>query len=516
MRLPNLRLNSLRLLIILLLAIGIVCRCVNLEQKIYWGDETYTSLRISGYTERELREQIYTGEVINITDLEKFQRLSTQKSLTDTLNGLATEEPQLTPLYFIMVRYWVTWFGDSVAVIRSLLACLSLLAFPCIYWLSEELFASPLVSWIAMGLVAVSPMHLVYAQEARPYYLWILTILLSHAALLYSRRRSTIVGWGIYAVSVALGLYSQLLFVLVMAGQGLYLLLLEGWRGRKKLIGYVIACFLGLLAFLPWILVIFHNWSATKTVRGWTSQAVNLLTLGKAWLGDLSRLFFDLGSAEALTYIVLPIIFIIILVLYSLYFVCRYAPKQAWLLIICTIATTGLSLIISDLIKGGQLSTIARYLLPSYLSIQLAVAYTLGKKIISFVGRVWQQRFWQLLLSLLLTMGVLSCVVSTQSQQWWNKAPTYSYPQVAKIINQAPQPLLISNTGPGNILPLTYLLKPEVHLQLVSANQQVQVAQDFPNIFVYRPSKSMQKQLESEKYQLTPVHPRAKLWQIKK
>ena len=59
---------------IILLVIGIVFRFLNLDGKVYWGDETYTSLRIYGYTETEMIQDIFDGEVISVEDLQNYQQ----------------------------------------------------------------------------------------------------------------------------------------------------------------------------------------------------------------------------------------------------------------------------------------------------------------------------------------------------------------------------------------------------------------------------------------------------------
>jgi uncharacterized membrane protein len=174
----------LRFLIIVVLVLGIFFRFANLGKKVYWIDESYTSLRMSGYTESELIQQVADGQVRNIKDLQKYQRINSEKTVVDTVKGLALEEPQITPLYFVATRFWVQLFGDSVAVTRSMSAVFSLLALPCMYWLCLELFESSLTAWLAVSLLAVSPFQIVYAQEARPYSLFVLMILLSGAALL--------------------------------------------------------------------------------------------------------------------------------------------------------------------------------------------------------------------------------------------------------------------------------------------------------------------------------------------
>ena len=205
--------NWLRLLIIVLLLLSVFFRFVNLGRKFYWKDEAFTSSR-SAYTKTELVEQIFQGNNIGIRDIQTYQHLNSEKSVID-IKGLAVEEHILPPLYFVILRFWVQLFGDSVAVIRSLSVLISLLVFPCLYWLCLELFQSSLTGWVAIALIAVLPFHLLYAQEARPYILWILTILLSSATLLYAMRRKTGFSWTIYAVSLSLGLYSFLFTGLV-------------------------------------------------------------------------------------------------------------------------------------------------------------------------------------------------------------------------------------------------------------------------------------------------------------
>ncbi|MEO6862166.1 MAG: glycosyltransferase family 39 protein [Microcoleus sp.] len=98
----------------------------------------------------------------------KYQRSNTTKKFGDTVKSIAIEEPQLPPLYFLAIKYWAKFFGDSPFSTRSFSVWMSLLAFFGVYWLCRELFPPPEVAWIAVGLLAVSPLHVLYAQEARP------------------------------------------------------------------------------------------------------------------------------------------------------------------------------------------------------------------------------------------------------------------------------------------------------------------------------------------------------------
>jgi uncharacterized membrane protein len=117
-----------RFLIIVILVRGIFFRFANLEKKVYWRDEGYTSLRISGYTESEFIQELGDAQIKQIKSLQKYHRINAEKSVFDTVKKLALEESQLTPLYFVAARCWVQLFGDSIAVTRSLSAVFSVLA----------------------------------------------------------------------------------------------------------------------------------------------------------------------------------------------------------------------------------------------------------------------------------------------------------------------------------------------------------------------------------------------------
>lgn len=224
----GLSITRIRFLLIVLLVLGVFFRLVNLDRKVYWHDEAYTSLRIAGYTAEKVNQNLFNGQVIGIEDLQKYQRPNPEKGLVDTINTLVIDDAQHPPLYYIVVRLWVQWFGNSVAVTRSLSALISLLVFPLVYYLCLELFESSLVGWVAIALIAVSPFHVLYAQEAREYSLWTVTILLSswlllRASRLTSQGRENIwQDWGLYAIAFVLSLYTFSLSVLIGIGRALH------------------------------------------------------------------------------------------------------------------------------------------------------------------------------------------------------------------------------------------------------------------------------------------------------
>ncbi|MEA5599561.1 glycosyltransferase family 39 protein [Nostoc sp. UHCC 0252] len=487
----NISKSGLRFLLIILLVISVFFRFANLDKKVYWGDETFSSLRISGYLQAEMNEQLSDGRVFTIQDLHKYQYPNAERDAGDTIKGIMVEDSQILPLYILMTRFWVEWFGDSVAVARSFSAFISLFTFPLLYLLCLELFESSLVGWMAIALIAVSPIHLVYAQEVRAYSLWIVTILMSSVALLRAMRLKTKVSWAIYAVTLSLGFYTHLFFALVAFAQGIYLIAIERFRLSKTSIYYLISSLAGLMSFVPWIWVIITY--PQPEAASWASTKQTFLESGMRWAGLFSRPFLDLGVSPSTPGIVkitlIPFILIILtLIFYSIYFICRKTPKKVWLFVLTLIGSVGIPLLIADFIFQERYAT-SRYTLSSVLGIQVAIAYLLTTKIASINTKAWQNKLWSLITFILIMSGIVSSTLNSQAQMWWNKFPEKyeEFPKIANIVSQGSKPLLISSTA--NILPpvqiLSYLLDPKVQYQIVGKNQLPKITSGFTDIFLF-------------------------------
>ncbi|MEG4348823.1 glycosyltransferase family 39 protein [Microcoleus sp. LAD1_D3] len=528
---------SLKFLIVVILITGIWFRFTNLDRKVYSFDESITSLRISGYTWTEMVQQDFQSKTISVADLQrKYQQINPEKTWWDTVKGLATEEPQLSPLYFILARFWVQLFGPQVATVRSLSAWISLLVFPSVYWLCWELFRSASVGWMAVTIVAVSPFHVLYAQEARPYMMFAVLALLSNAILLRalakpSKRialqnspttsKLSKAVWSIYAIALTLGLYSSLLFFLVVFAHGIYVIIRENWRFGKTLITYLVATVIAIILFTPWILVLLENAPKIEATVGLPRLSLSFISSLKPLIIITCRIFIDthwaggiikFGSSGIATDLIRLIVAALLLlaIAHSIYSLCRSTPKRVWLFVLTAIKITAIVLIA---VRGVA----DRYLVPYILAIQIAVAYLFTAKI-KVATNPRQQKLWQLGLIAIISSGIVSCAVSSQSQLWWNKYPssTKYNPQVAAIVNQAQKPLVISHGGnniTGKILSLSYLLKPQTQLLLAVKPEQVKIPDGFSDVFIYRATEALQFELEKvQKYKITPIYKPGDVW----
>jgi uncharacterized membrane protein len=531
--------------IVIVLVIGILFRFANLDRKFYWIDETYTSLRVSGYTEAEMLADISYQKITSPSDLQKYQQINVETNLTDTLHSLATEDPQHPPLYYILARHWAQWFGTSVAAMRSLAALISLLVFPAIYWLAWELFESSAVAWMAIAIFAISPYHILFAQEARQYSLWTVTTILSSAALLRAMRPdenqnylALVSHWALYAVTAAMGFYTHLLFFCVAAAHAIYVGVIAHWRDVKTFIAYYIAVLIALIGFMPCLVNTVENFNQIRSTTAWAEQT-NYLRLVSRWVGSLSIAFFDIGidgtaNATQLALLIPVGIMILALVGYALYYLCRQTPKRVWLIVLLLIATTALFLAVPDIIKGGRRSANPRYLVPCYVGIQLAVAYLLSAKISNNLEKLKQQKLWKIVIVAVFSAGIISGGVSSQADIWWNKGSGWlGALEVAATVNQASNPLIISDTNIAYIMPLSYYLEPKVKLLIEprcytscyknrelakKKPQPPQIPGGFSELFLYRPSSNLRSAIQQQNYQIDPddTNVELNLWKITK
>ncbi len=495
--------NWFRVLAIVVLLLGIYFRFVNLDRKVYWVDETFTSLWISGYTISDVAKQGFTSDVLSREDLLRFQRPSPEKTTVDTVKVLATEVPEHPPIYYILARCWVLAFGSSVAAIRSLSAVISLLVFPAFYWLCWELFesCSPLstdekhekstIGWMAIALVAVSPLHVLYAQEAREYSLWIAIVLIACAAFLRSLRLNTKLAWTMYALTLILGLYTYPFTALVALGNGLYLVLLNGFRWTKTILAYSCAFLFTSLAFAPWIFFVVQNFRKPA----WQNEIVPFLSLLSGWMVNASRVFLDVSANIENPFLGLPIL---AFAGYSLYTLCQQTPKRVWLFVCILTGVTFIPLMLLDVMSGGVRSLATRYLIPSYLGIELAIAYTLAEKLNLVRENLRQQRLGQIVLLVLLSGGIVSGVISSNAQIWWNKDYYTSLWNLesANLINQSSNPLVITDNY--TIIPLSYQLDDKVKFQFASAGKPLKVRSDFSDVFLYSASDELQSRFQTK------------------
>ena len=520
--------------IVIVLLLGVFFRFTNLEGKVYWIDEVHTSLRASGFSRTEFVELAPRGKIISIEELHQFQKPNSERNFIAAIKAISSSEH--SPLYYVLARVGIDLFGSSINVTRGVAAFLSLFLFPCVYWLSQELFNNRFISLVITALTAVSPLQILYAQEAREYSLLAVTLALSCAIFLRFVNRKSSFGypnkfnWWWYGLSVALGLYTHPLFVLVMISHGIYTVIVNGFRWGRLLRQYVFATALGILLFIPWILVFIFN---EDGVGMWIERDIPLVFWLQRWLLNISATFFDLQTIYAERFfdvenvrdfqLSLNIVsglligFVFLLIVYSTYFLITHNSQKSSFFIILLIGVTALGLGVPDLLFGGQRSTVARYIMAVYLGIQIIVGYCIGTNIISANSRNWQRQFWRIIFVLTITLGIVSSWQMLQSKTWWNKYSSYYNAEVAAIINRTEKPLIISNAKRiSRSTSLSYQLRENARFLLLDEEDTyIPEYTQFSKIFLFRPFPDFLQQLQQNNlYAIEPVFTKGHLYQL--
>ena len=515
-----------------LLAIGILLgigfRFFELDRKLYWHDEAYTSIRAAGFTRQQIDDELFQNRIIPAPELQKYQQIKPGSTEADTIRSLALEDPQHPPLYFLMARWWMQQFGSSLTASRSLPALLSLLSLPLMYALAQELFASNLTALLATAILALSPFDILFAQTARQYSLLTVLVIGSSWLLLRSLRLGGWQNWVSYSLVSALGFYTHPFFSLTVVGHGAFIISYWLFVKKRAVEGHVtnsqffLAVIAALILYIPWIYVLATNLERASATTDWTRVSPGLLYLVKLWTLSFTALFFDLdfGFDNIWTYLLrLPFLLLIAVAIYQ---ICRWTRSSTLLFILTSIFVPFLLLALPDLILGGKRSAVSRYLISCFPGVQLAVAYLLACYLKT------QQRFWQVILALVFTASIASCTVSAFSDTWWSKDLSYFNAEVAKNINKEvianrsiKDTIVISDRGNdftnmGDLLSLSYLLDKDVRLMLLSQSPDMELLTKYSAPLVFRPSEKLRSAFKRNQRRLEPILAYAKLFRVRR
>jgi hypothetical protein len=219
---------------------GLALRVVGLTREPFWLDEAITWQQSSG-------------------------------SFPEVL--LASAKEVHPPGYYLGVSVWRGFFGDTPAAFRSYSVLWSVLGLMAVVILARSM--APNRSWAAVaGLVlAVSPLDIYYAQEARSYSqlaalgvvgTTILWMWIKGEDRGFSSKRPL---WAIgYAVTAASIMYTHYLGVFLLVAHASGVLVWAGMRRRGRFVGwYTASAATSILLYLPWIL--FHLRVSTRFFR---------------------------------------------------------------------------------------------------------------------------------------------------------------------------------------------------------------------------------------------------------
>jgi len=262
------------------------------------------------------------------------------------------------PLYYLCLHFWLR-LGSSELVVRALSALIGVGSILAAYALAKLLFdqATALVSAL---LLAVSPLHLWYSQEARMYILVAALGLCSACFMLLTVRNGTRGQWATYVISTALLMNTHYFAIFLVPFQNAYVLYLLvrrriGWAfARRWLLSQVLVGLLSVVGLAgifssestywwglldtwhgaPGIAELLNLWfsfSLGTTARGpliyWSGLLVFGICLASSWLvlrqGRVS-LAVDDGLVFTTLFLIVPLGTVFLLSQFQSFWVLRY------------------------------------------------------------------------------------------------------------------------------------------------------------------------------------------------
>ncbi len=155
------------------------------------------------------------------------------------------------PLYFLTVFHWLK-LGHSEFMLRFPSLVYGVAAIPVMYALVCRLYG-PGTARVASLVVALSPIHIWYSQEARMYSLQILLLLLSTLFMVKAWQEQRMRYYALFAVFSILALFTHMASALFVAGQAMFILITYV-RHRRALAAWIGVFMLVGAAFAPWML----------------------------------------------------------------------------------------------------------------------------------------------------------------------------------------------------------------------------------------------------------------------
>lgn len=304
---------------------------------------------------------------------EALTILVARQPLVRLLSILATADVH-PPLYFLLVKIFMS-LGQSELIIRLPSALCSAAAVGVLYLMGRDMFDKR-VGLVGALLMAVSPLQLLYAQEARMYAQLLLLAGLNGWTFFRAWSSQEWRWWILFTVSAAAACYTSYFIFPLFLAMVLYVGLVERRREHIWRFGLSMVAAAGL--YLPWLGVLFFQ-SRSVLASFWivTPHPLILLTTLSGFFVGVSLPSFWTAVALAVT---LLIIFVVLnSVRHAL--IARSSAKQAliWLLLWAFVPLVGLYLI--SLVRPiFQLRAVMVASLPLYLLISWGVTHAARKR----------------------------------------------------------------------------------------------------------------------------------------
>ena len=210
--------------------------------------------------------ELYNLTTISLWHDEAFSALLTQYNFKEMMHRISLDVHP--PFYYIVLRGWNFFFGNSLFSLRSFSVFFGVLAILSTYLLVKEAFKNKKLALLSSVLLAFNSFQIQYAMEARMYSLALFVTILSSYLLIKSLKSQKSIWWFLYALAIIAGIYTHYFFFFLVGAQGIFFLywiiknsqfnFLESLRNKNFKLGlgaYLVVAF----SYLPWLRIFLNQ-----------------------------------------------------------------------------------------------------------------------------------------------------------------------------------------------------------------------------------------------------------------
>ena len=197
-------------------------------------------------------------------ELKTVQRAT--MTLPDLLADLTRNRAHL-PFYFLLMRGWSLFMGNSAFSVRYFSVLWGVLGVTAVFQLGKQL-ATPQVGPSAAFLLAISPFHIWYSQEARMYSFLPTLLILAHVALVAVLKKSSKRYWLLYFLAMGTAVFTHYFTFLILLAHAIFAILnmrlkpqfARRWFGQMAVLAAL---------FAPWAYKIASQHGYNEAVPPW-------------------------------------------------------------------------------------------------------------------------------------------------------------------------------------------------------------------------------------------------------
>ena len=360
---------------------------------------------------------------------EAITVLLAQKPIPDLIAITAADVHP--PLYYLLVKPFL-WLGQSETLARLPSALWGAGSVLALYLLGRDLF-EPRVGLAGGLIIALSPLQLFYAQEARMYTQLVSLTILSSWLLFRALRADGWLWWALFGLGVTLASYTAYFAFPVWAAMAAYLLFVD--RRRPQIIKFGLTMAGVALLYAPWLSVFLSQTRAVSDTY-WIAPPNPLILFPTMSAFFTSYTLPSLGVAIALAATLLILLISLNDARYA--FKDRRDVQSLLWLILWGLIPLLLTFLVSFIVPIFQLRTVMTAAPAFYLLVAWAIS---------------RPPRWRI--NLLIFLPLLGMIVLSLFNFYFN--PVFAKPawrEAAQYVDQHTQPGdIVFHTSPGSYLP---------------------------------------------------------------